>query len=102
MSARLKTAVRTYDVLGRYGGEEFLAMLPHTNLAEAEAVAERMRQAIAAAPFDIGGNAIRVTASLGVTQSPDVEDEVNAVIRRADEALYRAKNGGRNRVVSVA
>jgi two-component system cell cycle response regulator len=99
---RLKATLRPYDVIGRYGGEEFLVMLPHTEVGEAELVAERMRQSVAEKPFAIGGMPVRVTVSFGVALSEDTPDDAEAVIRRADEGLYRAKKSGRNRVVTVS
>jgi diguanylate cyclase (GGDEF)-like protein len=101
VAERLKATLRPYDVIGRYGGEEFLVMLPHTGVDEAELVAERMRQSVAEKPFDIGDMPVRVTASFGVALSEDTPDDAEAVIRRADEGLCRAKKSGRNRVVTV-
>ena len=99
VAKRLKGTLRPYDVIGRFGGEEFLAMLPHSAMADAEAVAERMRHLISQAPCDVGGKAIAVTASFGVAHCQDAKDDVNAALGRADKALYLAKEGGRNKVV---
>ena len=101
-SRRLKACLRTYDVIGRYGGEEFLVVLPQTDLASAGLVAERMRLAIRETPFDVEGKTIQVTASFGAAQSEDADEDVEKVLRRADDGLYRAKEGGRDRVVTVA
>ena len=98
VSARLKGGLRAHDVIGRYGGEEFLATLPNTDLEEAKEVAERMRHAIRAAPFDVNGAAVKVTVSAGVARSENGEKEMLPALRRADENLYRAKNTGRDRV----
>lgn len=98
VSARLKTGLRAYDVIGRYGGEEFLATLPHTDIEDARQVAERMHQAVRAYPFEVNGAAVSVTVSVGVARSEDGEDDMLPALRRADDNLYRAKSGGRDRV----
>lgn len=102
VSARLKACLRAYDVIGRYGGEEFLVMLPHADLSSATLVAERMRRAVADTPVALDNGPLRVTASFGVAQTGDDADDAKAVIRRADEGLYRAKAEGRDRVVALA
>jgi diguanylate cyclase (GGDEF)-like protein len=94
---RLKTAARRYDCVGRYGGEEFLIVLPGCNAADAAIQAERMREAIGMAPFLAPSQSIVVTTSLGVACSSLSGPE--ALVREADEALYMAKANGRNRVV---
>jgi diguanylate cyclase (GGDEF)-like protein len=99
---RSRATLRLYDILGRYGGEEFLALLPGTDLETARAAAERIRQAVAADLIlrTSAGTLRPTTVSLGVAQwQPG--DTVDSVIHRADEALYRAKAGGRNRVEVV-
>jgi diguanylate cyclase (GGDEF)-like protein len=101
-STRLKSLIRAYDVIGRYGGEEFLVMLPNTNAAEATVVAERMRRVLAETPIIIGSATILVTASLGVASAPESGADAETAIHRADECLYRAKAAGRNRVVTAS
>ena len=98
---RMKSATRQYDAPGRYGGEEFLIVLPGCGARDARAQAERIREAFAAEPFVAGGEALPVTCSIGVS-SRDVCAAVDAgrLIREADDALYAAKNQGRNRVVA--
>lgn len=86
-------------VLGRIGGEEFLALLPDTGLAEALAVAERLRTTVSALPSAIGDAAPAVTISAGVAMVRPEDANVHDLIRRADRALYDAKRAGRNRVV---
>lgn len=99
----LRDALRESDALGRWGGEEFMVVLPGTDARGAAEVAERMRKSIAAATFDgIAGGA---TISLGVASSELIEDhamEWDLLIKEADQRLYRAKHEGRNRVVSSA
>ena len=95
LSARVRRLARTTDIVGRYGGEEFLFVLPHTASAEAEGLAERLRARIAETP--IAG--LTVTASFGVSTCPAGEPlSALELLERADAALYRAKNAGRNRV----
>lgn len=87
--------IRPYDKLFRYGGEEFLICMQGTDAATGHEVVERMRHGLAAMPIDFGGDAIRITISLGVTAlAPDVSVEES--IERADKAMYAAKAAGRN------
>lgn len=98
----LRGALRESDALGRWGGEEFIAVLPATNAKGAAEVAERMRIAIGSTRFD--GLSEGATISLGVTTSESVNDaamEWDLLVKEADQRLYRAKHEGRNRVVSA-
>jgi diguanylate cyclase (GGDEF)-like protein len=99
----MRSAVRGYDAVGRYGGEEFLIVLPGCNPEAAAARAETIRQTVASAKFDAGGEFLAVTCSIGFScrTSPSVSD-TDVLIREADLALYRAKDRGRNRVVPYA
>jgi len=94
--------VRPYDWVGRWGGEEFLLLLPDTSISEAVEVAERLRLAVAATELPLpGGGSLRFTASFGVSgtaQAPRKTASIEKLIAQADEALYRAKQEGRNRV----
>ena len=103
-SRRLRKAVRGIDLACRLGGEEFVIAMPDTDAALALLVGERLRQKIAGEPFQIadGGNALTVTVSIGVSSLAGKDDTPTAILKRADEALYRAKRDGRNRVVSAA
>ena len=92
----LQHALRQPDVVGRFGGEEFVIVMPMTDAAGGADAAERMREAIAAAPVVWQGTEIPVTASFGVAT---VGEDLQLAFRAADEALYRAKAEGRNRVV---
>lgn len=100
-TTRMRSVLRTGDRISRYGGEEFLVMLPDTSHATALQVADRLRQAIASAPMSAGTTPLAVTASLGVSTEPADEADVEALIGKADSALYRAKAHGRNRVESA-
>jgi diguanylate cyclase (GGDEF)-like protein len=96
---RMRTLLRTYDAIGRYGGEEFLIVLPGCTSQDAFKLAERLRLGMSQEPVKISGGAIEVMCSLGVAASDTVAilDPV-ALIQAADNALYRAKAKGRNRV----
>ncbi|HUG52948.1 MAG TPA: GGDEF domain-containing protein, partial [Vicinamibacteria bacterium] len=99
VSHLLRDTLRTVDSVGRYGGEEFVALLPHTGAEEARQTADRLRQKVQARTFTAGGREVRVTVSVGVATSPmPGVDSAAALVREADKALYRAKGGGRNQV----
>jgi two-component system, cell cycle response regulator len=99
VATRITQSVRTYDGVGRYGGEEFLIGLPGSDLEIATARAEEIRIRINATPIHTDTADIQVSVSLGVTVvSPEHQCNLEDVLRRADEALYRAKTKGRNRV----
>ncbi len=94
--------LRTYDILGRYGGEEFVALLRDAKMAGASVVAERLRAAVAASPFDIDGVSVPITVSVGVASASELPTrDPQALMRLADHRLYAAKTAGRNRVVST-
>ena len=99
---RMKSTLRSYDSIGRYGGEEFLIVQPNTTLCESAQLAERLRQDIAAKPMHAAGYSLDVRISLGVS-SLDGDDNARAdsLIRVADIALYEAKESGRNCVHAV-
>jgi diguanylate cyclase (GGDEF)-like protein len=99
VAVRLAQAMRTEDALGRWGGEEFLAVLTDTPPEGVRVMAERLRQVIAAAPFTLDdGSQIRVTVSVG--HASGIED-AEVLVHRADDALYVAKAEGRNRVAAA-
>ena len=101
---RLSANVRGLDLACRYGGEEFVVVMPDTDVAFAYSIAERLRQEIADGPFDVipGGDPLKLTISIGVTSSQGPSDTADSLLKRADQALYRAKSEGRNRVVAEA
>jgi len=95
-------ALRTGDVFGRLGGEEFAALLPETGAEEARVLAERLRRAVAGIEVPAPGGAIRVTISIGVAEASEAAGSAEAVLALADGALYRAKEAGRDRIVIAA
>jgi len=99
----LKCRMRTSDIVVRYGGEEFLAVLPAADLTSTVKVANDLREAIAANPTPFEGNDLAITASFGAAiVQPGENLGVDEIVRRADKALYAAKAAGRNRVVTWA
>jgi two-component system, cell cycle response regulator len=96
----LRETARDIDRLARYGGEEFIALLPETCLEDATVFVERVRREVARRPFDIGKDEpLKMTLSAGVAAFPhEMIDSAETLVRLADEALYAAKHGGRNRV----
>ena len=90
----LLASIRHTDEVGRWGGEEFVVLCPETNMAGALSLANKIRQRIDSEAFDIYG---KQTASFGIACYKE-EDTIDSIIGHADEALYLAKNGGRNRV----
>jgi two-component system, cell cycle response regulator len=103
-SRRLKKAVRGIDLACRYGGEEFVVVMPDTDIGVATVVAERLRRRIASEPFPIAQNSrsVQATISIGIAAMQSPDDKAADIVRRADLALYRAKRDGRNRVVADA
>jgi diguanylate cyclase (GGDEF)-like protein len=97
VGALLTQVLRSTDVRCRYGGDEFLVILPDTPLVGAQQVAESLRREIATLEMVAGDRRISVTASLGVTSAVVTDLSVTTLIQRADEALYLAKRAGRNR-----
>ncbi len=96
---RMQASTRNYDAVGRYGGEEFLMVLPGSSGPASVQFAERLRSAMEREPIHFGNHAVSVTVSLGVTTSLNgLQTTPEALIHGADEALYRAKHQGRNRV----
>jgi len=94
---RISSMLRSYDSLGRYGGEEFLLIAPGCDLALAQKLAERIRSAIGDEAIDLGEDAAKVSVSLGVTLGT-ADSDPEFLVALADTALYRAKRNGRNRV----
>jgi two-component system cell cycle response regulator len=101
---RIRKSIRNIDLACRYGGEEFVIVMPETDIAVATIVAERLRRRIASEPFTIAQGAcnLDVTISIGIAARADEGDNAATILKRADTALYRAKRDGRNRVVPDA
>lgn len=103
VSRRLRTTLRVYDQIGRYGGEEFLILLPGCNPGATLEVAERLRSSIEQEPVETEAGSLPVTISLGVaTRDHASLAPADALLRAADVALYRAKRSGRNRIELAA
>ena len=96
---RIMSSLRSYDAIGRFGGEEFLVVLPGSDLEQTRAVAHKIWSLIREEPFTLEGKRIPVTASIGVAAVQKGDDDYLQVLKRADERLYGAKSGGRDRVL---
>ena len=102
-ATRLQRNIRGVDLACRFGGEEFVVVMPDTDMRQAQSVAERVRSAIADEGFDAGADKpLNITVSVGLALNEQENDTPETVTKRADLALYRAKRAGRNRVVSDA
>jgi two-component system cell cycle response regulator len=101
-AVRLKRNTRGIDLACRLGGEEFVIIMPDTDLEHAYQIGERLRACIAADEFTVSGNSVRVTASVGIGTLENSNDTPETMFKRADNALYLAKRQGRNRVVADA
>ena len=99
VARRMAREMRSYECIGRYGGEEFMAVLTDCNTQGAQILAERLRGAIADRPIECHAGQIPVTTSFGVASTNEIRSATQEIlVRAADEALYRAKRAGRNRV----
>lgn len=96
---RLRHGIRESDLLGRWGGEEFLIMLPRTGLPEAQGLAERLCRSLAGSRMETDGQSVAVTGSFGVADFLPGRENLDACLKRADDALYQAKSDGRNRII---
>ncbi|MDF2900946.1 MAG: response regulator receiver modulated diguanylate cyclase, partial [Phenylobacterium sp.] len=103
-AVRLASNVRAIDLPCRYGGEEFVVVMPDTKIEDAERIAERIRLHVAGSPFRVMGGAelLTVTISIGVAATLGEADRPEVLLKRADEAVYEAKASGRNKVVARA
>ena len=103
-AARIRSTVRGADLACRFGGEEFVVVMPDTHPETAAAVAERLRFVVESEPFVLrqSGVSLNITASLGICSTAHGVASAEDLLRQADRALYEAKHGGRNRVVAAA
>jgi two-component system cell cycle response regulator len=103
-ASRIRTTVRGADLACRYGGEEFVVVMPDTSPEVAAAVAERLRAAVESVPFELKstGQTLSITASFGISSRIPSVITPDQLVKQADQALYEAKNTGRNRVVAAA
>ncbi|MEE8411955.1 MAG: sensor domain-containing diguanylate cyclase [Acidobacteriota bacterium] len=103
VATTIRAQLRSADMPCRYGGDEFSLLLPETDLQGASVIAERIREAVSQLEIEAEGTLLRSTISIGLATFPEHStDEANGLMRHADEALYRAKRGGRDRVVHYA
>lgn len=98
LAACARSELRAVDVMGRWGGEEFVILLPETDAVSAADVAERLRTAVEKSELCCGNVRVRLTVSIGYASLTGSEADIDSLVRRADDALYRAKKSGRNRV----
>ncbi|AEI14911.1 diguanylate cyclase [Flexistipes sinusarabici DSM 4947] len=98
-SLRMQRCLREYDIIGRYGGEEFLVFLPDTDEEGTKRAAERLQNEIVDEPFYINDKEIVLSASFGITSCDNPDENIQDVIKQADYALYEAKRNGRNQIV---
>lgn len=98
VAQRLQAELRDGDHLGRWGGEEFVALLPGANLDNAHHTSERILRAVSADPVQIASGEVSMTVSIGIAVLDPMHDDMHSLLHRADSALYRAKANGRNRV----
>nr|WP_239031191.1 GGDEF domain-containing protein [Pseudoalteromonas sp. MMG024] len=94
----LKKAIRVTDFIARFGGEEFVLIMPHSKLEQISVPLEKLRRSVKAIPFKFKQKAVTITISFGATQLKE-GDSMQEAFDRADEALYQAKNSGRDRIV---
>jgi len=94
----LRNSIRSCDVLARYGGDEFVILMPQTSSAHASAIAERIRKAVYSTSLEVQGRRLASSISIGFASFPDCVDEADRVLEKADVALYNSKRTGRNRV----
>jgi two-component system C4-dicarboxylate transport sensor histidine kinase DctB len=98
LASLYREEMRETDILARFGGEEFIIALPHTDAPSAHILAERIRSRVMHYPVDTESGTLMVTISCGIAQYQPADSGLDAVIKRADDALYAAKNNGRNRI----
>lgn len=101
LAAVLRSELRSFDLVARYGGDEFIIMLTDTNTDEAFSIAERIRKRVSLTPFVVGTRIFNINLSLGIATLGTLDADVRSLLKRGDDALYRAKEQGRNCVVTA-
>jgi diguanylate cyclase (GGDEF)-like protein len=101
LSATLRTTLRKTDIAGRYGGDEFMLILPETSLAGAESLADKILSAVRNAGLVFRDRTVRMSLSIGVTCLAGPDDTIDLLVKRADDAMYSSKQCGRNRVSTM-
>ncbi len=102
VAQRSRQSIRKSDILVRYGGDEFVILLPNTTLKTATGIARRLHDAVTAFPVPLEGAAVTLAFSMGMAARDDSTPDLESLIRKADRALYHAKNTGRNRICTYA
>lgn len=101
-ASAIRSTLRGGDMVGRFGGDEFLVLAPHSDLSSGADLARRLREALAATELVLGGQAVVIKASIGVVSNQGRADNADQLLREADQALYRAKELGGDRVELAA
>ncbi|MBP7228389.1 MAG: GGDEF domain-containing protein, partial [Longilinea sp.] len=100
VGAQLRNSLRSMDIVGRYGGDEFVVLLPETDLPTAHNVAERLRQTVAAAEILVNGQSLHITLSIGISLLQEHSLSLKDLLRQSASLLRRSKDEGRNRVTA--
>ena len=100
IAGRIRENVRDLDIIGRYGGDEFLVLLVESDLEEAVRIANRLLENISEQPFITASGLVTATLSIGIAELNDLDADLDSLIIRSDQLLYMAKENGRNRIVS--
>ena len=101
VAKRLDMGLREIDIVSRYGGEEFAVLLPSSEPTQTALAAERLRQAVEQSEFSLGDTTLKVTVSIGTANAPPADAHIEKLYKKAEQALYRAKRGGRNQVIAA-
>lgn len=102
LAAAIQQCMRGSDMIARYGGDEFIALMPETDCRHAREAGERIRQAVEHTSSDLNGHSIKTTVSIGIASYPGDAMDINELMDKADKALYLSKKTGRNRVTLVS